>query len=117
MVLSVKKSGITQLMGQVSDYSFAPPQNVPPNQTSPKYPSPTAQLDQSTLIQPGNNTYCEERVLMVAICLGTTSNPWCSTAIDFSYGKKCLYQGRWITVVTKAGSNGPAFCLFHPGNH
>jgi ribonuclease Z len=59
MVLSVKKSGITQLMGQVSDYTFAPPQNVPASQNLPKYPTPTYQLDQSTLIQPGNNTYCE----------------------------------------------------------
>ncbi len=59
MVLSVKKSGITQLMGQVSDYTFGPPQNVPSLQNSPKYPTPTYQLDQSTLIQPGNNTYCE----------------------------------------------------------
>jgi ribonuclease Z len=59
MVLSIKKSGITQLMGQVSDYTFAPPQNVPASQNPPKYPTPTAQLDQSTLIQSGNNTYCE----------------------------------------------------------
>ncbi|HME41943.1 MAG TPA: twin-arginine translocation signal domain-containing protein [Syntrophorhabdales bacterium] len=59
MVLRVKKSGITQLMGNVSDYTFAPPQNVPPNQKTPKYPTPTAQLDTSTLIDSGPNTYCD----------------------------------------------------------
>jgi ribonuclease Z len=61
MVLTVKKTGITQRMGVVSDYTFAPPQNVypPESQNPPKYPSPTAQLDKSTLIEPGDDTYCE----------------------------------------------------------
>jgi ribonuclease Z len=64
MVLSVKKSGITQLMGKVSDYTFGPPQNVPAHQKIPKYHTldgqsdPTAQLDKSTLIEPDSN-YCE----------------------------------------------------------
>lgn len=60
MVLRVKKSGITQLTGQgVSHYTYGAPQNVPASQAAPKYSSPTAQLDQSTLIQSGSTTYCD----------------------------------------------------------
>lgn len=65
MVLKVKKGRngkppqIEQLMGKVSDYTFGPPQNVYFPLKDPKYPTPTAQLDTSTLIEPGNNTYCE----------------------------------------------------------
>jgi ribonuclease Z len=61
MVLSVKKSGITQYIGKVSDYTFQPPMNQPPNQGAPKYSSPTAQLDLSTLISSiNNNPYCDD---------------------------------------------------------
>jgi len=61
MVLRVKKSGITQLMGQVSDYTFYPPVNTYSPLNPPKYATPTTQLDQTTLIKPGDNTYCENR--------------------------------------------------------
>ncbi len=60
MVLSVKKSGITQLMGDVSDYTFTPPSNTYSPLADPKYPTPTYQLDQSTLIDSGPNTYCDD---------------------------------------------------------
>lgn len=59
MVLKVKKNEITQMMGQVSRYTFGAPLNVPSPLAPPKYPSPTAQLDQSTLIQSGSTTYCD----------------------------------------------------------
>ncbi len=65
MVLRVKQSGITQLMGKVSDYTFSPPADPSAPQGTPKYHTadgqsdPTAQIDTSTVIQPGNNTYCE----------------------------------------------------------
>ena len=63
MVLSVKREGlsttITQRIGKVSDYTFGPPTNIYTPLNPPKYPTSTAQLDQSTLIQPGDNTYCE----------------------------------------------------------
>jgi len=59
MVLRVKKTAITQLIGQVSNYTFSPPTNVYSPLNLPKYATPTAQLDQATLIEPGNSTYCE----------------------------------------------------------
>lgn len=59
MVLRVKKTAITQLIGQVSNYTFSPPTNVYSPLNPPKYVTPTAQLDQTTLIEPGNSTYCE----------------------------------------------------------
>jgi ribonuclease Z len=60
MVLTVKKTGITQRMGVVSDYAFGAPTNIiPPTKLNPpKYPSPTTQIDPTTVIQPGDNTYC-----------------------------------------------------------
>lgn len=64
MVLKVKKRGhgrppeIEQLIGKVSDYTFAAPQNVHSPLSTPKYPSPTAQLDTTNLISPGPTTYC-----------------------------------------------------------
>ena len=65
MVLKVKKGKngkppkIEQFMGEVSDYTFGPPQNVYSPLAPPKYPSPTAQLDTTNLIKPGDDTYCE----------------------------------------------------------
>jgi ribonuclease Z len=60
MVLKVKKGQpIEQLIGKVSDYTFDPSQNVPANPKPPKYPTPTAQLEEATLIKPGAGTYCE----------------------------------------------------------
>ncbi len=59
MVLKVKKNEITQMMGQVSRYAFGAPLNVPSPLAAPKYPTPTAQLDQTTLISSGSNTYCD----------------------------------------------------------
>jgi hypothetical protein len=63
MVLSIKKDGrnttITQRIGSVSDYTFSPPENVYTSLNPPKYPSSTAQIDQTTLIKPGDDTYCE----------------------------------------------------------
>jgi ribonuclease Z len=64
MVLSVKKGTqgkppqITQMMGNVSDYTFSPPLNYYSVKPA-KYPTPTAQLDTTNLILPGDNTYCE----------------------------------------------------------
>jgi len=63
MVLTVKKEGsnvtIEQRIGVVSDYTFGPPANVYSPLTPAKYPTSTAQLDQTTLIDSGENTYCE----------------------------------------------------------
>jgi ribonuclease Z len=65
MVLKVKKAKngkppkIEQFMGEVSDYTWAPPQNVYAPLAPPKYPTPTAQLDTTNLIEPGDDTYCE----------------------------------------------------------
>ena len=59
MVLRVKKSGITQLMGQVSNYTFDPPMNYYSPLNPPKYSTPTTQLDEATLIKSGSNTYCD----------------------------------------------------------
>ncbi len=65
MVLKVKKGEnsqppkIEQFMGEVSDYTFGPLQNVYARLAPAKYPSPTAQLDTTNLIQPGPDTYCE----------------------------------------------------------
>lgn len=65
MVLSVKKEGnttvITQRVGKVSDYTFGAPMNFYKSSEliPPKYPSPTTQLDLSTLIDSGSDTYCE----------------------------------------------------------
>lgn len=59
MVLSVKKTGITQLMGKVSDFTFGAPMSEPAQLKDPKYPTPTAQIDTSTEILPGKNTYCK----------------------------------------------------------
>jgi hypothetical protein len=58
MVQWAKKGGITQLMGNISDYTFVPPANSPFPLAPPKYPSPTYQLDRSTLIE-SDDTYCE----------------------------------------------------------
>jgi ribonuclease Z len=63
MVLTIKKEGqnttITQRIGVVSDYTFGPPTNICPSLNPPKYPSSTAQLDQTTLIKSGSDTYCD----------------------------------------------------------
>jgi ribonuclease Z len=63
MVLKVKKGGkpprIEQFMGEVSDYTYGPAQNVYAPLADPKYPDPTAQLDRTNLIEPGPDTYCE----------------------------------------------------------
>lgn len=64
MVLKVRKgrrrkpAQIAQLMGEVSDHAFSPPLNYYPVK-APKYPTPTAQLDTTNLILPGDDTYCE----------------------------------------------------------
>jgi hypothetical protein len=63
MVLKVKKGGrplrIEQFMGDVSVYTYGPAQNVHQPLASPKYESPTAQLDMINMIRPGDDTYCE----------------------------------------------------------
>ena len=65
MVLKVKKGKdgkppkIEQFIGEVSDYTWGPFQNVYGPMADPKYPDPTAQLDLTNLIQPGPDTYCE----------------------------------------------------------
>ncbi len=59
MVLSVKKTGITQKIGVVSDYTYSPPPNFYSSLNPAKYPTATAQLDTSTVIPPGDDTYCE----------------------------------------------------------
>jgi ribonuclease Z len=65
MVLKVKKGKngkppkIEQFMGEVSDYTWGPFQNVYGPMADPKYPEPTAQLDTTNLIEPGPDTYCE----------------------------------------------------------
>jgi ribonuclease Z len=64
MVLKVKKGKngkppkIEQFMSEVSDYTWSPPQNVYGPMADPKYPGPTAQLDMTNLIEPGEDTYC-----------------------------------------------------------
>jgi len=65
MVLKVKKGKngkppkIEQFMGEVSDYTWGPSQNVYGPMADPKYPDPTAQLDKTNLIPPGEDRYCE----------------------------------------------------------
>ena len=65
MVLTVKKGEngkppkIEQFMGEVSDYTFGPFQNVYAPLAPAKYPSPTAQLDTTNLILPGDDSYCK----------------------------------------------------------
>jgi ribonuclease Z len=65
MVLKVKKGKngkppkIEQFMGEVSDYTWGPFQNVYGPMADPKYPTPIAQLDTTSLIEPGDDTYCE----------------------------------------------------------
>ena len=61
MVLKVRKGKpprIEQFMGEVSDYTFAPPQNNYTPLAAPKY-GLTAQQDPTNLIQPGADTYCD----------------------------------------------------------
>jgi len=65
MVLKVKKGKngkpptIEQFMGEVSDYTWGPSQNVYGPMADPKYEEPTTQLDLTNLIRPGDDTYCE----------------------------------------------------------
>jgi ribonuclease Z len=65
MVLKVKKGKdgkppkIEQFMGEVSDYTWGPSQNVYGPMADPKYEEPTTQLDLTNLIRPGKDTYCE----------------------------------------------------------
>jgi len=62
MILKVKKGGkpprIEQFIGEVSDYTFGPAQNVYTPLALAKYASPIAQLDTTNLIEPGDDTYC-----------------------------------------------------------
>ncbi len=63
MVLKVKKGEhgkppvIEQFIGEVSDYTWGPFQNVYGPMDPAKYPDPTAQLDTTNLIEP-DDTYC-----------------------------------------------------------
>jgi ribonuclease Z len=62
MVLKVKKGKppkIEQFMGDVSAYTWSPPQNVYLPLAPAKYEGPTAQLDTTNLILPGDDTYCD----------------------------------------------------------
>ncbi len=65
LVLKVKKGKdgkppkIEQFMGDVSDYTFAPPQNGYQPLADAKYAAPEAQLDTTNLISYGDDTYCE----------------------------------------------------------
>jgi len=59
MVVSVKKTRITQKIGVVSDYTYSPPSNLYYPLYPAKYSTATAQLDTSTVIPPGDDTYCE----------------------------------------------------------
>jgi ribonuclease Z len=65
MVVKVKKGKhgkppkIEQFMGEVSDYTWGPSQNVYGPMADPKYEDPTTQLDLTNLIEPGPDTYCE----------------------------------------------------------
>ena len=55
-----QRGQIYQFEGKVSDYTFQPPMNVPASLNPPKYSTPIAQLDTSTLIPSVNNTpYCD----------------------------------------------------------
>jgi ribonuclease Z len=62
IVLKVKKNRIEQYIGKVPDYAYTAKMNLPAAQdmNDPKYPSNTYQLDLTTLIQPGKDTYCED---------------------------------------------------------
>ncbi len=67
MVLRVHDNHqIQQLKGKVSDLAFTPPVNMPPDQNTPKYHTkaglmdPTQQLDLTTFIEPGENTWCKD---------------------------------------------------------
>jgi len=67
MVLKVKKGEngkppkIEQFMGEVSDCTYAQPSNAYLPLAPAKYATPRAQLDTTNLIQPGPDTYGEDR--------------------------------------------------------
>ena len=67
MVVKVKKGQngkppkIDQFMGEVLDYTWGLFQNVYGPMADPKYPEPTSQLDTTNLIEPDDDTYCENR--------------------------------------------------------
>jgi hypothetical protein len=46
-------------MGEVSDYTWGPFQNVYGPMADPKYPDPKSQLDTTNLIEAEDDTYCE----------------------------------------------------------
>ncbi|MEW6585354.1 MAG: MBL fold metallo-hydrolase [Nitrospirota bacterium] len=67
MVLRVHDNHqIEQLRGNVNDYIFSPPTNVPTPLNTAKYSTkaglmdPTQQLDLSTFIEPGDDTWCKD---------------------------------------------------------
>jgi ribonuclease Z len=65
MVLKITKGKdgkppkIEQMFGSTSDYTFNPPSNPTIMLKNSKYPSPTAQLDTTNIISPGDDTYCK----------------------------------------------------------
>jgi hypothetical protein len=77
MVLRVKKDRITQLIGEVSDFTFGPPTNVYSPLKPPKYPTPH-RTARPIGADTGNQSrrlgeLLRERVLTVPICPGATS--------------------------------------------
>lgn len=67
MVFRVKKGGnIGQYRARVDRFGFGPPANIPLHQATSKYHDekgrmdPTAQLDLSTFLPPGQNTWCRD---------------------------------------------------------
>jgi ribonuclease Z len=65
MVLKVKKGKggkppvIEQFMGDVAEYTWAPPANAYGPLADAKYETPTSQLDTTNMILPGDDTYCD----------------------------------------------------------
>jgi ribonuclease Z len=60
MVITVTKDAIRQERGLLSAFAASPFPRLPPGvvMLDPKYPSATAQLDETNVIQSGTNTYC-----------------------------------------------------------
>jgi hypothetical protein len=50
---------IEQFMGDVAEYTWAPPANAYGPLADAKYETPTSQLDTTNLKLPGDDTYCD----------------------------------------------------------
>ncbi|WP_242343811.1 hypothetical protein [Anaeromyxobacter terrae] len=59
MVITVTKDEIKQYRADVDPFAMSPLSSYDGTALPPKYPSPTAAIDTTNVIQPGPDTYCE----------------------------------------------------------